>query len=230
MSRNAVSTAKAVVDFCSVAPSASEVELSDELEACVRAASAEAISDYGDDAGVITPDMIRAAGRADSVYVGLAKVVEDGFPASRHLTDPMLRDFWEVRDRLSSDHGLILMDRRIVVPQALRKRVLCCLHSAHQGLVGMKARANQSVYWPDMDASMRNFRAACATCNFITPSQAREPITLAPSPEWPFQQIVMDLLYVEHHTYLACADRFTGLLMLFQVEGGGQCQASYRHL
>ena len=83
----------------------------------------------------------------------LASQVADGFPASRRLTDPAIRDFWEVRHRLSADEGLVFMDRRIVVPASLQKRVLRCLHSAHQGVLGMKSRANGSVYWQGMDAT-----------------------------------------------------------------------------
>ena len=138
----------------------------------------------------------------------------------RNLTEPDIRDFWEVRHRLSNDQGLVLMDRRIVIPKPLRKKILHCLHSAHQGVDGMKARANDSVYWPGMNASIRNFRANCSFCTTIAPSQPREPITMTPSPEWPFQQIVMDIFHVGHVTYLACADRLTGWLILYHLKPG----------
>ena len=112
------------------------------------------------------------------------------------------------------------MDRRIVIPKPLRKKILHCLHSAHQGVDGMRARANDSVYWPGMNASIRNFRANCSFCTTIAPSQPREPITMTPSPEWPFQQIVMDIFHVGHVTYLACADRLTGWLILYHLNPG----------
>ena len=130
------------------------------------------------------------------------------FSPKRNLTEPDIRDFWEVWHQLSNDRGLVLMDRRIVIPKPLRKKILHCLHSAYQGVYGMKARANDSVYWPGMNASIRNFRANCSICTTIAPSQPREPITMTPSPEWPFQQIVMDIFHVGHVTYLACADIF----------------------
>ena len=150
----------------------------------------------------------------------LASQVADGFPASRRLTDPAIRDFWEVRHPLSADEGLVFMDRLIVVPASLQKRVLRCLHSAHQGVLGMKSRAKGSVYWPGMDAAIQNHRASCDTCNRIAPSQSREPIIMTSSPEWPFQQIALDLFYVGHQAYLACADRLTGWLMVFHLKPG----------
>ena len=112
------------------------------------------------------------------------------------------------------------MDRRIVVPKFLRGKVLHCLHSAHQDVEGMKAHANNSVYWPGMSMSIFNFTASCSNCATITPSQPQEPITMTPAPEWPFQQIVMDIFHIGHVAYLACADRLTGWLTLYHLKPG----------
>ena len=89
-----------------------------------------------------------------------------------------------------------------------------------QRVIGMKARANESVYWPGMDASIRNIRANCMLCSTIAPSQPRELIILTQSPEWPFQQIVIDIFYIGDRTYLTCSDRLTGWLILYRLESG----------
>ena len=220
MSRNMAAASKAIFDVCAVHPSPEDNEILREVEDHMAIAAMDAISDYGDDVGVISPDLIRAAGRGDQAYTILASQVVEGFPASRSLTDPAIRDFWEVRHRLSADEGLVFMDRRIVVPASLRKRVLRCLHSAHQVVLGMKSRANGSVYWPGMDAAIRNHRASCDTCNRLAPSQSLEPIIMTISPKWPFQQIALDLFYVGHQAYLARAGRLTGWLMVFHLKPG----------
>lgn len=220
VSRNIASASRAVFEVCAIHPSATEEEMSQEIASHISMATMEAIAGYGDDAGAISPDLIRASGRGDEAYGLLASQISEGFPSSRRLTDPRIREYWEVRHRLSADSGLVLLDRRIVVPVSLRKRVLRCLHSAHQGVVGMKSRANETVYWPGMDASIRNHRESCDTCNRVAPSQPREPIVLSKSPEWPFQKIALDLFYVGHHSYLACADRFTGWLILYHLAPG----------
>ena len=157
-------------------------------------ATAEALSEYNDKVGVVSIDMIKPAGRQDHAYSLLGQQIIIGFPQIKHLTDPTIREYWEVRNRLAVSEGLVIMDRRIVIPAKLRKRILQCLHSAHQGGVRMKSRANETVYWPG---------ETCETCNRIAPSQAREPIVLSESPQWPFQKIVMDLfLLITMHTWL----------------------------
>ena len=220
MSRNISAATKAIFEVCAVHPTIKEEEISVEVQSSFKAASIEAISDYGDHTGVISPDMIRASGRGDAAYSCLVEQISKGFPQSRHLTDPLIREFWEVRHRLSADDGLVMLDKRLVIPKGFRKRVLRCLHAAHQGVVGMKSRANETVYWPGMDACIRNHRESCGTCMKIAPSQPREPIILAKSPEWPFQQLAMDLFYVEDHGYLVYADRFTGWLMIYHLPPG----------
>ena len=106
------------------------------------------------------------------------------------------------------------------MPKTQRGKVLRSLHSAHQGVEGVKAHANDSVYRLVMNACFRNFRASYLTCATITPSQLREPITMTPAPEWPFQQIVMDRFHVGYVAYLACADRLTGWLILYHLKPG----------
>ena len=220
MSRNAIAAVKAIFEICCLRPSDRDQELSCEVETSYNQASVEAISGYGDESGLLSPDMVRAAGRGDAAYAMLNTQIMNGFPSHRNEVDPLIRSYWEVRNRLSADNGLVMLDRRIVIPVGLRKRVLRSLHSVHQGVVGMKARANETVYWPGMDASIRNHRESCHTCIRVAPSQPREPLILTKTPDWPFQMIVMDLFYVEQHVYLVCADRFTGWPILFHFPPG----------
>ena len=220
MSRNAIAAVKAIFETCRLQPSDEDRVMSIEVETCHDHASVEAISAYGDDSGLLSPDMVRAAGRGDAAYTMLNTQIVEGFPDHRSQVDPLIRSYWEVRSRLSANNGLVMLDRRIVIPTGLRKRVLRNLHSAHQGVVGMKARANETVYWPGMDASIRNHRESCHTCVKVAPSQPREPLILTETPDWPFQMIVMDLFYVEQHTYLICADRFTGWPILYHFPPG----------
>ena len=170
-----------------------------------------------------SPDPIRAAGHSDPQYIKLIKPIQRGFPRTRRLTAPeyfLTTEYWEVRHRLSVDNDLALLDQRIIIPTSQRTKILRSLHSAHQGEVGMKARANESVYWPGMNASIRTTRANCTECSKIAPSQPREPITLTVSPDWPFQKIVLDLFHVGGQTYLASADRLTGWLIIHHLNHG----------
>ena len=110
------------------------------------------------------------------------------------------------------------MDHRIVIPPSLQKHVLYALHSAHQGVSGMKARANTTVYWPGMINNIRSTRYNCKHCNEIAPSQPKEPLMATPSPDWPFQLICADYFELNNHSYLVIVDRFSGWLNIYHFK------------
>ena len=145
-------------------PQPHDHETADEIETSIQAFTCEAIAQLSDHIGSITHAQIKAAAHSDPDYMSLILIIRTGFPATRHMTDPKIRQFWEVRTRLSVEDDIALLNDRIIIPAALRKRVLQCLHSAHQGVTSMRARANCTVYWPGMNASIRNFRECCIAC------------------------------------------------------------------
>ena len=52
-----------------------------------------------------------------------------------------------------------------------------------------------------MNASVHNVRANCTVCLNIILSQPRVLITWRPSPDWPFQQLVMGFFHVGEQGY-----------------------------
>ena len=63
----------------------------------------------------ITMENLRTACKKESTYNKLVANIENGFPQSRMKTDPDLRDYWEVRHRLSSVDGIAMLDSRIIM-------------------------------------------------------------------------------------------------------------------
>ena len=121
----------------------------------------------------------------------MTQCIKDGFPDTRQLTNPILRDFWSVQDSLYVSDGVVYFGTRVVVPKRLRKQILEQLHKAHQGVNGMKDRASASVYWPGINLAIRNTRLNCSYCDKNSPSQTREPLLLSELPDWPFQKSVV---------------------------------------
>ncbi|XP_042213526.1 uncharacterized protein K02A2.6-like [Homarus americanus] len=84
----------------------------------------------------------------------------------------------------------------------------------------MLRRAKQTVYWPGLEGDLQYHRSFCDTCNTHAPSQPPEPLLLMPPPEYPFQQMVVDMFQVEGHIHLAYADRLTGRLGIAHFPSG----------
>ena len=168
----------------------------------------------------VTIEDVKKAAFNDKQYQELLELIRRGFPSKRNQTNPShLRNFWDVRHRLTELGGIAYMDNRIVIPAILRKIVLENLHSANQGVSGMKFRANNCIYWPGLDNSIRQHRDTCKDCNENAPSQPKEPLILSSSPEYPFQQICADYFQIGDYSYLDIVDRFSGWLCIYYFRG-----------
>lgn len=84
------------------------------------------------------------------------------------------------------------------------------LHSANQGVNGMIANARQQLFWPILDASIRQTRTQCQTCNSFASSQPREHLMSPPNSEIPFQKMVTDFFNLHGQCYMVYADWYTG--------------------
>ena len=153
ISRNTVTTVQSLLDTFPIEPSPIDTDESDEICAATRLTALTSISQLDGYPAITSLDRIRFAGQKDTQYTLLGKTIDNGLPNSLQATPPTIREYWEVRNRLSNNNGLILLDWRIVIPTSQHKNILKSLHLAHQ-VVGMKTRVNESVYWPGMNASI----------------------------------------------------------------------------
>ena len=152
--------------------------------------------------------------------VSLADQIRRGFPDSGYDVNPDIREFHRYRHGLCVIDGVPCYKTRIVVPDKFRKQILAVLHSAHQGVSGMTARAEQSVFWPSITRDIVESRASCRECHRIAPSQPAAPPVSPPSPEYPFQMQVCDYFSLHGRNYLALADRYSGWLTVYRVGSG----------
>ena len=107
------------------------------------------------------------------------------------------------------------MDNLIVISSPLRKDMLSALYWEHQGVTSMQSRANTTIYWPGMNRDIRTTRCNFTFCNEIPPKQQQEPLVMAPSPSWPFQQIYAEYFEFNNHHYLAIVDCFSCWLNIY---------------
>ena len=74
------------------------------------------------------------------------------WPHQGRHTPWMARAYWDFRDQLSTDKGLLLMDPKIVIPSCLHEEYLERLHHGHLSATKVQQNACQHLYWPGLDA------------------------------------------------------------------------------
>ena len=56
--------------------------------------------------------------------------------------------FWNHREDLSIENGLITKGARLLIPSTLRIKVLKQIHDGHLGIEKCMLKARDSVFWP----------------------------------------------------------------------------------
>ena len=104
---------------------------------------------------------------------------------------------------------------------SLRYNVLQILHSAHQGILGMEARAQSLIYWQGISSDITKTCENCSICCKNAPSQPSLPTAAPGIPSTPFESIFADFLEVANHHYLIASDRLSGWVEVFSSKSGG---------
>ena len=192
-------------------PSTEETEAASRMhESMVASAKIATSSAPSDGFRAISWEIVKAECATDQTSLELVDMISRGFPESRSETPESLRVFWPMRHELHQLEGVPFHEHKMFVPKSLRAEVLDCLHSAHQGEVGMKSSARYRFFWPGMDAAITQKRAQCRTCQRIAPSQPAEPPLDPPCPEFPFEMVAIDFFELAGNHYMVCVDRYSG--------------------
>ena len=89
-------------------------------------------------------DDICAATTTDATLQQVLRHCQAGWPDVKNLSPDVLQ-FTHSRDHLTEYDGLVMYDACIVIPIALREKMMQALHDAHQGIVKMRKRERISL-------------------------------------------------------------------------------------
>ena len=93
-------------------------------------------------------DQLRKSTVQDNQLTRLSCYINTGFPCNKKNLPTDLQEFWNFRDTLSIENGLITYGSRIIVPYEMRAEMLQYIHEGHQGKERCLLRARNTVFWP----------------------------------------------------------------------------------
>ena len=153
----------------------------------------------------------------DPVLSKLMNIIQAGWPEKRGNLPKELQEFWNYRDELAVEKGLIFKVDRLLVPAKNRPRVLEQLHQGHFGEERTILHAREAVFWPGITKDIREMVRTCLTCNTHRNSQQKEPLQPHPVPEGPWQKIGLDLFQFEGKQHLMVVDYFSRFILVRQL-------------
>ena len=131
------------------------------------------------------------------------------WPDKRADCPARLHGYWNYRDEMSVNDGIILKGNRIVIPLTLRQPLLNQLHYGHQGAEKCKLRAKCVVFWHGINSDIDKLVSGCSTCQANQPASSPEPLHPHDVPPRAWHTIASDLLHWEQKDYLFVSDIYS---------------------
>lgn len=99
----------------------------------------------------------------DSVCRKLRQYSARGWP-SRQDVSVQLKGFWDYKDQIAVEDGVLVCGSRVVVPENCQSVIWKCIHEGHLGMDKCKARARQFVWWPKINDDIGRAVSSCHVC------------------------------------------------------------------
>ena len=121
------------------------------------------------------------------------------------------RPYQSVSHELCMYDGMVLRGHRLVIPAALRRRVLQLAHEGHQGIVRTKQRLRSKVWWPGVDKDVEHLIRACHPCQVVSAGNPPDPVVPSELPSGPWQDVSLDLCgpFPTGESLLVVIDRYS---------------------
>lgn len=133
-----------------------------------------------------------------------------------------VKEFKVFESELCVVQNLLLRGDKLVIPEALKVRILEIAHESHPGMVAMKRRLRQKVWWPQLDRQVEEFVKKCKACTLVSTANHPEPMTRTKMPEKAWADLAIDFVgpLPSGHNLLVIIDyfsRFIEIIIMKQI-------------
>lgn len=136
--------------------------------------------------------------KKDSSMQLIVDYIRHGWPTTIDKVPDSVRIYYNYRNELSTVDGLVLRNDQIVVPYALRRKLIKCCHANHGGMESTLKLARANLFWPGMSSQIKDVVKECAVCAKYAASQPNPPMMSHNIPVFPFQMVSMDVFLAEY--------------------------------
>ena len=123
-----------------------------------------------------TLEQLQKQSLQDPVLQTLKTTVLTGWPEAQTEVPEQCRAFWNFRDEICVQNGILFKGMRVIIPSTMRQPMLSKIHSSHLGAEACIRKAKDRLFWPNMGNNIRSFIENCPTCAAMLPAQPNEPL------------------------------------------------------
>ena len=197
-----------------------EMQLADALSRCPARASQEIKLDMQVDYIAFTKpwiEKLKDSTQRDPILATVYQLTQQGWPHQRRHIPRLARRYWDFRDELSTDDGMLLKGPRLIILGELQEEYLSRLHEGHLSANKVQENAKQHMYWTGIDVDIEDYTKRCQEC--IKRSQVpKEPLLPHDIPEGPWRKLGIDYFTFDGNSYVLIHDYFSKFPFLYRAK------------
>ena len=197
-----------------------QMQLVDALSCCLVRASQEIKLDMRVDyIAFMKPwiEKLKDSTQRDPILGTVYQLTQQGWLHQRRHVPCLAWRYWDFRDKLSMDDGLLLKGPRLIIPGELQEEYLHRLHKGHLSVNKVHENAKEHMYWIGITADIEDYTKRCQGC--IKQSQiAKESLQPHDIPEGPWRKLGMDYFNFNGNSYVLICDYFSKFPFLYRAK------------
>ena len=148
---------------------------------------------------------LRSATATDDTLINLGNTIMKGWPELKQDVPKDLLPYFNYRDELTINDGIVYRGYRIAIPISLR-REMKKVHIGHLGINSCLSRARDVIFWPGISAEIRQYLETCGTCATFLVEKLQETLIITDMPDHPWKTLASDLFSYGGKDYLMTTD------------------------
>ena len=150
----------------------------------------------------------------DEELQSLKHYISTGWPAKRSQIPVSLHPYWNFRDELTVESGILMKNSKVLIPETLKQKYLKQIHQGHQGIEACRSRAREFVFWVNINSDLKEMVEKCDICQSQQNSTASVQKYVSEVPPLPWHTLGSDLFYFQRIDFLVVVDYFSKYLIV----------------
>ena len=153
----------------------------------------------------------------DKELQSLKHYISTGWPAKRSQIPVSLHPYWNFRDELTIESGILMKNSKVLIPETLKQKYLIQIHQGHQGIKACRSRAREFVFWVNINNDLKELVEKCDLCQSQQNSTTIVQKYVSEVPPHPWHTVGSDLLYFQRIDFLVVVDYFSKYLIVRKI-------------
>ena len=153
----------------------------------------------------------------DKEFQSLKHYISTGWPAKRSQIPVFLHPYWNYRDELTIESGILMKNSKVLIPETLKQKYLIQIHQGHQGIEACRSRAREFVFWVNINNDLKEMVEKCDICQSQQNSTPIIQKYISEVPPHPWHTLGSDLFYFQRIDFLVVVDYFSKYLIVRKI-------------